>query len=42
VRNGNCGGCHLNLPPQVVHNAKTGGSLTSCDYCGRILYFPGD
>jgi len=42
VRNGNCGGCHLNLPPQVAHDAKTGGELTSCDYCGRILYYPRD
>ena len=39
IRNGNCGGCHLNIPPQLVHNAKHGTELTSCDYCGRILYW---
>ena len=39
VKHGNCGGCHLQLPPQVLHNAKNGGELTSCDYCGRILYW---
>jgi hypothetical protein len=39
IRNGNCGGCHLNIPPQLVHNAKYGSDLTSCDYCGRILYW---
>jgi len=39
IRNGNCGGCHLNIPPQLVHNAKHGTTLTSCDYCGRILYW---
>lgn len=39
IRNGNCGGCHLNIPPQLVHNAKLGTTLTSCDYCGRILYW---
>jgi predicted nucleic acid-binding Zn-ribbon protein len=39
IRNGNCGGCHLNIPPQLVHNAKHGSDLTSCDYCGRILYW---
>jgi predicted nucleic acid-binding Zn-ribbon protein len=39
IRNGNCGGCHLNIPPQLVHNAKNGTTLTSCDYCGRILYW---
>ncbi|HUJ11983.1 MAG TPA: C4-type zinc ribbon domain-containing protein [Verrucomicrobiae bacterium] len=39
IRNGNCGGCHLHIPPQVVHNAKHGDELTSCEYCGRILYW---
>jgi predicted nucleic acid-binding Zn-ribbon protein len=39
IRNGNCGGCHLNIPPQLVHNARNGTTLTSCDYCGRILYW---
>ena len=42
VANGNCGGCHLHLPPQIVHNAKNGLELTSCDYCGRILYWQGE
>ncbi len=37
--NGNCGGCHLQVPPQVVHDSKNSGELTSCDYCGRILYW---
>jgi predicted nucleic acid-binding Zn-ribbon protein len=40
IAHGNCGGCHLTLPPQVVHNAKDGSEVTSCDYCGRILYWP--
>lgn len=39
IHNGNCGGCHLNIPPQLVHNARHGGELTSCGYCGRILYW---
>ena len=42
IRNGNCGGCHLHIPPQLVHNAKHGDELTSCDYCGRILYWQPD
>ena len=29
----------LHIPPQLVHNAKNGDELTSCDYCGRILYW---
>jgi predicted nucleic acid-binding Zn-ribbon protein len=39
INHGNCGGCHLNIPPQVVHDAKNGSDLTSCSYCGRILYW---
>jgi uncharacterized protein len=39
IKHGNCGGCHLNIPPQVVHNAKDGSELTSCSNCGRILYW---
>ena len=39
IKHGNCGGCHLNLPPQIVHNARAERELTSCSYCGRILYW---
>jgi predicted nucleic acid-binding Zn-ribbon protein len=39
IRNGSCGGCHLNIPPQLAHNARYGTELTSCEYCGRILYW---
>jgi predicted nucleic acid-binding Zn-ribbon protein len=39
IKHGNCGGCHLNIPPQVAHNAKNGTELASCSYCGRILYW---
>ena len=39
IRNGNCGGCHLSISPQLVHNAKHGSDLTSCEYCGRIIYW---
>ncbi|NIL96366.1 MAG: hypothetical protein GTO62_04295 [Planctomycetales bacterium] len=42
INQGNCGGCHLKLTPQSVHNAHHGHELTSCDYCGRILYWPGE
>ena len=41
ILHGNCGGCHLNLPPQVVHDARNGGNAVSCDYCGRLLYWQG-
>ncbi len=42
VHKGNCGGCHLHIPAQQVYNARYGEQLTSCDYCGRILYCPGE
>ena len=33
-----CGGCHMNLQPQTVNDAKKLDRLTFCSYCGRILY----
>lgn len=39
IKHGNCGGCHLNIPPQVAHDAKKSDELASCSYCGRILYW---
>jgi hypothetical protein len=39
VQHGNCGGCHLQLAPQLIHNAKHSTELASCDYCGRVLYW---
>jgi predicted nucleic acid-binding Zn-ribbon protein len=38
VQNGACGGCHMSIPPQVVHDARRGQKLSACPYCGRILY----
>ncbi|MCS6771889.1 MAG: C4-type zinc ribbon domain-containing protein [Kiritimatiellae bacterium] len=41
VDRGSCGGCHMQLPPQSVHDAKRGTVMTSCSYCGRLLYWRG-
>lgn len=38
VSNGTCTGCHMQLPPQQVHDARKRDNLTPCAYCGRILY----
>ena len=42
VVDGICGGCHMQLPPYVVHEIKkqahTEDNVVSCDYCGRLLY----
>lgn len=44
VVDGICGGCHMKLPPYVVHEIKKQAHIeeevVSCDYCGRLLYMP--
>jgi len=39
VDHGTCGGCHMKLPPQTVHDARRGDSIANCTYCGRMLYW---
>ena len=34
-----CGGCHMVLPPQVIHEVRMGEKLIPCDNCARILYW---
>ncbi|HEY5894526.1 MAG TPA: C4-type zinc ribbon domain-containing protein [Chthoniobacterales bacterium] len=34
-----CMGCHMKVTPQTVHAVKGGRELTSCEQCGRILYY---
>lgn len=38
VENGSCGGCHLKLQPQLVHDARRPDLITVCSYCGRMLF----
>ncbi len=38
LREGACGGCQLQLPPQLVAEVKRGDELMDCSYCRRILY----
>jgi len=33
-----CGGCNMNLPPQVINEARLKKDLTFCGNCARILY----
>ncbi|UCD55557.1 MAG: hypothetical protein JSV93_01805 [Candidatus Omnitrophota bacterium] len=35
---GTCGGCNMNLPPQVINEAKLKKDFTFCGNCARILY----
>ena len=37
-----CGGCHMKLPPQVMHDARNPTKIVSCNFCGRIVYYPID
>lgn len=37
---GHCGGCHMKLPPQVIHDARNPEKLVSCNFCGRVVYNP--
>jgi predicted nucleic acid-binding Zn-ribbon protein len=42
IRNGICGGCRLQLPPQLVAEVKRSNDLLACSYCQRILYWDGE
>jgi predicted nucleic acid-binding Zn-ribbon protein len=39
VERDTCGGCHMKLTPQTVHDTKSRQKLVSCSYCGRMLYW---
>ncbi len=39
IRDETCGGCHLELPPQVLNEVKGGKKLVTCERCSRILYW---
>ena len=38
VNEGACGGCRLQLPPQLVAEVRRGNDLLDCSYCHRILF----
>ncbi len=38
ANNNVCGGCHINLPAQVVGDIMKGDNLITCECCSRILY----
>jgi predicted nucleic acid-binding Zn-ribbon protein len=39
IQHGACGGCHMKLTSQTVLSAKGGENLTSCENCGRLVYW---
>ncbi len=38
VKDGSCGGCRLQLPPQLVAEVRRGDELMDCSYCHRLLF----
>ena len=39
VNGDRCGGCHLKVPTHIVVQARAGAEITTCDQCGRIVYW---
>jgi hypothetical protein len=39
LEDSSCGGCHMNLPPQIVSEVKKGKRFVTCENCNRILYW---
>jgi len=35
---GVCGGCHMQLPPYVIHDARKRTEIVMCGFCGRMVY----
>ena len=40
VTNETCGGCNMDLPPQVVNEVRMQDQIVKCGNCARILYWP--
>lgn len=38
LRDGTCGGCNMQVPPYVIHDAGKHTSIVTCVHCGRMLY----
>jgi len=41
VAKASCGGCHTNLPPQVLSDVRRLDSILVCEECGRLLVWEG-
>lgn len=39
VQGGRCGGCHMKVSSNVEFEARKGENITTCDQCGRIVYW---
>ncbi|MBN1793645.1 MAG: hypothetical protein JW844_01625 [Candidatus Omnitrophica bacterium] len=39
VINGSCGGCNMDLPPQMVNEVQLKNNIVTCERCARILFW---
>ncbi|HUB68739.1 MAG TPA: C4-type zinc ribbon domain-containing protein [Candidatus Methylacidiphilales bacterium] len=42
IQGGACSRCHMKLTSQTVLSARSAETLTSCDNCGRLIYWTGE
>ncbi len=42
ITNNGCGGCYMNIPPQIVNELKMHDKVVICEMCARLLYLEGD
>lgn len=42
LQNNACGGCYMNVPPQVANEIKLHERLIYCEMCARVLYLDGE
>jgi predicted nucleic acid-binding Zn-ribbon protein len=40
IQQGTCGGCHMNVPPQMITEVRARQRILTCSQCQRILYWP--
>jgi len=39
LEDGVCCGCHMKLPPSILHDTRKPDMKVVCSYCGRMLYW---
>ncbi len=39
IKDNVCSGCHMHISENIIEKTKAGTSVTTCENCGRILYF---
>ncbi len=42
ITGSSCGGCYMNVPPQVINEVKMHDKVIFCESCARILYLEED